>query len=99
VHKACSLEILSNAQEMGIAGPEGIPDIRDGIELYGFLSPFTMFVRFLKDLFINQRFEQTKRRLRFILLLADLAAIVNVRTSLGGWDRMLVRRLCSMILI
>lgn len=33
VHKAYSLGILSNVQEMGIAGPEGVPGIRDGIEL------------------------------------------------------------------
>lgn len=33
VHKAYSLGILSNVQEMGIAGLEGVPGIRDGIEL------------------------------------------------------------------
>lgn len=91
---------LSKMLEMGRVGPEAIPVIRDGIELGGFLFLLSQsFMEFLKELFINRRLRRTQLILSFIFPLVDLAEIISVRTSLGGWDRMPLRRLCSMILI
>ena len=55
------------------------------------------FVEFLKQLFTNGRFKRTKLRVSFNFPPVDLVDVVNIRTSLGGWDWMPLRRLCSMI--
>lgn len=69
-------------------GPEATPGIRDGIELYGLFFLSQCLVEFLKELFLNGRHRRTELKVSFILLLADLAEIFDVRISLGSWDQM-----------
>lgn len=61
--------ILSRTLDVSGIGPEAMPDIRDGIELYGLFFLSQCLAEFLQELFINGRLGRTELKVSFIFSL------------------------------